>query len=50
MVRKMKNKNAIGPDGVQLEICKVLESLSIGWHRKIFNNILPIIERKISKA
>ena len=47
-VRKMKNKKAVGPDGVPVEVWKVLGSLGIQWLTKFFNKIL--VEGKIPEA
>jgi hypothetical protein len=45
-VRKMKNKKAVGPDGVSVEIWKALESLGIRWLKKLFKKKL---KEKIQK-
>lgn len=48
MVRKIWIKKAIGPDGVHVEVWKILGSLRIGCLIKLFNKIL--VEWKILKV
>lgn len=40
VVKKIKNKKALRPYGVLVEVWKVLGCLSIGWLIKLFNKVL----------
>jgi hypothetical protein len=38
----MKGGNAMGPDGIPIEIRRSLEDVAIVWPTKLFNLFLPI--------
>jgi len=39
-VRKMKNRKAVGPDGIPVEAWKVLGRLGVDWLTRFFNRLL----------
>ena len=46
-VKAMKKKKAVGPDGVPVEVCKILGNVCIRWLKDLFNKVL--IEEKCQK-
>jgi len=44
-VEAMKKKKAVGPDGVPVEVCKILGDVSVGWLKDLFNKVM--VERKM---
>jgi hypothetical protein len=50
-VKVIKNKKIVGPDGVPVEMRKILGDVSIGWLKVFFNKVLvegkmPVDQRK----
>jgi len=40
VVRKIKNRKAVGPDGIPVEAWKVLRRLGVDWLTRLFNRLL----------
>lgn len=39
-VKTMKNNKAVEPDAVSMEMWKILENISIGWFKNLFNTVI----------